>query len=71
MHLTMSINQQLISDSAMSLARTMQITFSNRGVHIQDIRSIASTEDNWYLAVIALFLCLSSYGIIHTAFTIA
>jgi len=53
MQLTVNINKKLICNFAVSLARTMLITFSNTGVHIQDIRSIASTQNNWYLAVIA------------------
>jgi hypothetical protein len=57
MQLAVIINQKLIRDSAESLARTMRVTFSNTGVHIQDIRSIASTQNNWYLAVTALLLC--------------
>ena len=57
MQLTVSINHKLICDSAVSPARTMRITFSKTGEHIQNIRSIASTQNNWYLAVIALLLC--------------
>jgi len=57
MQLTVIINQKFIRGSAVSLARIMRITFSNTGVHFQDIRSIASTQNNWYLAVIAPIIC--------------
>jgi hypothetical protein len=52
----MGTNKKLIRDSAMSLARSMRISFSNTGEHFQDMRSIASTHNNWYLAVIVPLL---------------